>query len=80
MDYGLFKNCSGFGKKKDITILSQMVQMAESADPFKTYINPADERFFTPGNMEKEFMIIVMRQTNINQKTMQKLYELHMKV
>ncbi len=32
---------------------SQMVQMAESADPFKTYINPADERFFAPGNMEK---------------------------
>ena len=30
-----------------------MVQMAESADPFKTYINPADERFFAPGNMEK---------------------------
>jgi sugar (pentulose or hexulose) kinase len=32
---------------------TQMVEMAQAAEPFHAFINPADERFFTPGDMHQ---------------------------
>lgn len=32
---------------------AQMVEMAQAAEPFHAFINPAEERFFTPGDMHQ---------------------------